>query len=264
MATSQINMKKIIISTALLIGLSFGANAQVPLTIYGGLNIAGISTTDFTKFDISDWENYGLNSQNPGGVEGRVTVDLVTMKPKPISIGIMLGGRYQVSEKFSALAEIQYALSGVSLMGLFVGANYDIVKGEKFSLGLTPKIGYNSGNADLGEISLLPGYTPPVILPEGTFNPGDALSMEFSGLAVSLGLTPSLAINEKISVMGFLGYNLSFAKSDGLLCNGVLLPMTARGVVKSDGLGTQAGISPKINSSGLSFQIGIAYKLGSK
>ena len=254
-------MKKIIITTALFIGLNFFVQAQVPVTIYGGLNIAGTGSKDFTMFDISDWQNYGLLSQDPSSSEGRVTVNLPSMKPKSISLGIMLGGRYQLSEKFSALAELQYALSGVSLMGLYVGVNYDIVKGEKFSLGITPKIGYNTGSADLGEISLLSGYTPPVILPEGTFKPGDALSMEFSGLAVNLGLTPSFAVTEKISVMGFLGYNLSFAKSDGLLCNGVLLPMTAKGVVKSDGLGTQAGISPTINSSGLSFQIGVAYKL---
>jgi len=88
--------------------------------------------------------------------------------------------------------------------------------------------------------------------------------MEFSGLAVNLGLTPNFAVTEKISITGFLGYNLSFAKSDGLLCNGILMPMTARGVVKSDGLNTQAGISPTVKSSGLNFQLGVAYTLGSK
>ena len=256
-------MKKNTILITLVFGLNFFVKAQVPVTIYGGVNIAGTSTKDFTKFDISDWETYGLNIINPGGQEGRVSVDLANMKPKAISIGLMLGGRYNFNEKLSALAELQYSLSGVSLLGIYAGLNYDIIKGEKFSLGLTPKIGYNSGSADLGEITLLDGYVPPVVLPEGTFNPGDALSMEFSGLAVNLGLTPSFAITEKISIMGYLGYNLSFASRDGLLCNGTLLPMDANGVVKSDGYNTQAGISPSVNSSGLSFQIGVAYKFGS-
>lgn len=241
------------------------SNAQTEkISIYGGLNVSGASSKDFTKFDVSDWESYGLLSQDPSSYEGRVAVDLASMKPKSIGIGIMLGGRYELSEKLSALAEIQYNLSDVSLLGLYVGINYDIVKGEKFSLGITPKIGYNSGSADLGVISLSEGYTPPVILPEGTFNPGDALSMEFSGLAVNLGLTPRFAITDKISVMAFLGYNLSFAKSDGLLCNGVLLPMEAKGVVKSDGLNNPAGLSPTINSNGLNIQIGVSYSLGSK
>jgi hypothetical protein len=257
-------MKKIIYCAALIIGFNSFVQAQLPITIYGGLNFAGVSSKDFNNFDISDWENYGLLSTDPFSAEGRVKVDLNSMKPKGINLGIMLGGRYQLNEKLSALAEVQYSLSKVSLLGLYAGINYDFVKGEKFSLGITPKIGYNVGSIDLGVISLIPGYTPPVILPQGTFNVDDALSMEFSGLAVNLGLTPNFAVTEKISITGFLGYNLSFAKSDGLLCNGILMPMTARGVVKSDGLNTQAGISPTVKSSGLNFQLGVAYTLGSK
>jgi hypothetical protein len=244
---------------------SLNSNAQLEkLSVYGGLNISGTSTKDFTKFDISDWENYGLLSQNPSSAEGRVTVDLESMKPSSLGIGLLLGGRYDLTEKFSALAEFQLNLSGVSLLGIYAGVNYDIIKGDKFSLGITPKIGYNVGSADLGEISLISGYTPPVVLNEGTFNAGDALSMEFSGLAFSLGITPKYAIADNISIMAFLGYNLSFAKSDGLLCNGVLLPMTAKGIVKSDGLNTAAGVSPSINSNGLNFQIGVSYAFGSK
>ncbi len=255
-------MKNIFFTIALFFATNLVVHSQdLPLTVYGGLNIGGSSSNDFTNFDISDWENYGLLSQNPSSAEGRVFVDLESMKPNPINIGIMLGARYGFSEKFSALAEIQYALSGVSMMGIYLGVNYDLINGEKFSLGLTPKIGYNTGSADLGEISLIDGYFPPVILPEGTFNPGDALSMEFSGLAINLGITPSFKVTDQISVMGFLGYNLGFTSSDGLLCNGIQLPMTAPGVVKSDGLNTQAGLDPTITSSGLNFQIGVSYKL---
>jgi len=255
-------MKKTLILTALLFGFNSFVHAQGQITVYGGLNMAGSSSKDFVKFDISDWEDFGLLSQDPNSNEGRVTVDLTKMKPKSTNIGLMLGGRYNLSEKLSALAEVQYTLSGVSLLGMYAGVNYDFVKKEKFSLGFTPKVGYIIGSADLGTISLLPGYTPPVVLPEGTFNEGDAISMEFSGVALNLGLTPTFAITEKISLMGLLGYNLSFTSSDGLLSNGVLLPMTAKGVVKSDGIGsTQAGIKPEINSNGLSFQIGVSYKL---
>lgn len=254
-------MKNLFFTILILIGINFAVKSQdLPLTFYGGLNTSGASSTDFTNFDISDWQNYGLNTLNPGGSEGRVNVDLTSKKPKALNLGIMLGARYGLTEKFSALAEVQYAVSGISLMGIYLGVNYDLIKGEKFSLGITPKIGYNIGSADLGNIELRPGYTPPVILPEGTFNVGDALSMEFSGLAVNLGLTPSFAVTEKISVMGFLGYNLGFTSSDGLLSNGVSLPMTALGVVKPDGLSTQAGINPTLKSSGLNLQIGVSYK----
>jgi hypothetical protein len=254
-------MKKIIFTVATLLGvISTYKSQDNPLTVYGGINFAGASSKEFTSFDISDWEKYGLLSQNPSSSEGRVRVDLASLKPKALNLGIMLGARYNLSEKFSALAELQYAVSGISLISLYIGGNYEFFKGEKFSLGVTPKIGYNMGSADLGAITLIDGYTPPVILPEGTFNVGDALSMEFSGLAINLGLTPSFAITEKISATGFLGYNLGFVSTDGLLCNGVVLPMTAKGVVKSDGLNTQAGINPSLSSSGLNIQLGVAYK----
>jgi hypothetical protein len=36
--------------------------------------------------------------------------------------------------------------------------------------------------------------------------------------------------------------------------------MSAAGVVKSDGLNSQAGINPIVKSSGLNIQIGVAYK----
>lgn len=255
-------MKKYLFTIAFVLIMNTAVQSQdLPLSFYGGLNISGASSTDFTGFDISDWQNYGLKSQVPNNKEGRVNVDLESMKPSATNIGVMLGASYRLSEKLSALAEIQYTLSGISLTGIYVGLNYDIIKGDKFSLGLTSKVGYNIGSADLGEISLLPGYTPPVILPEGTFKTGDALSMEFSGLALNLGITPSYKVTDKIAVMGFLGFNLGFTSSDGLLSNGVLLPMSAQGVVKSNGLDTQAGIDPTINSTGLSFQIGVMYKL---
>lgn len=256
-------MKKVLLIAAMAVSsVSFAQDKKGQITVYGGLNLATSSTTDFTKFDISDWQNYGLLSQDPNSSEGRVRVDLSSKKPSSLGIGGLVGGRYALSEKLSALAELQFNFSGLSMFSLYVGANYNFVNGKKFSLGITPKVGYISGSADLGNIAVISGYTPPVVLPEGTFNTGDALSMEFSGLAANIGLTPSFQVSEKIGITGLVGYNLSFATTDGLQCNGVSLPMSAKGVVKSDGLGsTQAGINPKINASGVNIQIGISYKL---
>jgi len=232
--------------------------------LYGGLNLAGASSKDFVQFDISDWEEYGLLTQ--GGAEGRVTVDLAANKPGPINFGINLGAEYSLSEKFSALAEAQYNVSGISLLGVYAGINYDIVKTEKFSLGITPKIGYNVGGADLGTVSILPGYIPPVDLGEkGVFNDGDALRLDFSGLAINLGIRPRFMITENIGIHSLIGYNLGFTSSDGIVATTeegeVVIPMTSGAIVRSDGSGTQAGISPTLTSNGLSVQLGIVYKL---
>lgn len=254
-------MKRITVF-CMFFALFLNVKGQLPFDVYGGLNIAGTSTSDFTRFDISDWEKFGLKSVNPSSSEGRVRIDLEGMKPSAMNIGIMIGGVRKVNDNLSAIFEIQYSLSGIQLLATNIGVNYAIMKGDKFNLSVTPKLGYNRGKADLGAISVIPSYTPPVILTEGTFNEGDALSMEFSGLAVNIGITPTYKINDKLSILGNIGYNLGFTSSDGLLCNGITVPMTSRGVVQSVGLGSaQAGISPSITSSGLSFQVGVMYKL---
>ncbi|NBO72803.1 hypothetical protein EBV26_20375 [bacterium] len=239
--------------------------AQLPFDVYGGLNIASTSTTDFSMFDISDWEKFGLKSANSSSQEGRVRIDLATMQPSSMNTGLMIGALRKVNDNLTALFEIQYSLSGIKLIASNIGVNYALMKGEKFNLDLTPKVGYTKGTADLGVISVIPGYTPPVILTEGTFDEGDNLTMEFSGLQINLGITPTYKLNDKMSLMGNIGYTLGFTSSDGLLCNGITVPMSSKGVVQSAGLGSaQAGISPSITSSGLSFQIGIMYKLSDK
>ena len=35
------------------------------IAIYGGMHYAALKTIDFENFEISDWENYGLKSQDP-------------------------------------------------------------------------------------------------------------------------------------------------------------------------------------------------------
>jgi len=256
-------MKKILLIAAIAVSNALYAQDKVgQITVYGGLNIGTSSNSDFSKFDISDWQNYGLLSQDPTSAEGRVRIDLASKKPSNLGIGGLIGGRYALSEKLSALAEAQFNFSGLTITSFYIGANYNFVNGKKFTLGITPKIGYISGSADLGSIDVIPGYTPPVILPEGTFNTGDALSLKFSGLAANIGLTPNIQLSKKIGITGLVGYTLSFASSDGLQCNNATVPMTASGVVKTDGLGNiQAGLNPKINASGINFQIGLSYKL---
>lgn len=249
---------KVLLFTLCLAGISFAQD----ISIYGGLNIAGAKAKDFGTFDISDWQNYGLISEDPSNAEGRVRVNLENQKPGAINIGFLLGANYSLNEKLDALAEINYGLSGLKMTAAYVGINYKVVVKEKFTLGISPRIGYNSGSADLGTINVISGYVPPVILPEGTFNEGDALSMSFSGLGLNIGLRPTYQITDQISFQGHLGYNLAFTSTDGLLCNGVVLPMTSAGVVRPDGSGTKSGLNPSISSSGLSLQIGISYSLG--
>ncbi|MFN4766680.1 MAG: hypothetical protein ACK5JK_09680, partial [Ignavibacteria bacterium] len=101
-------MKKVTVM-CLFFALFLNAKGQLPFDVYGGLNIAGTSTSDFTRFDISDWEKFGLKSVNPSSSEGRVRIDLEGMKPSAMNIGIMIGGVRKVNDNLSAIFEIQYS-----------------------------------------------------------------------------------------------------------------------------------------------------------
>lgn len=257
-------MKKILILFFLVLIVP-KMDAQNKVSIYGGLNLTGVSVNEFENFHISDWENYGLLSLDPNSAEGRVAVNLANKKPSSLTVGAVLGLFYSLAPKLDALVEVQITFSRVEYKAAFVGIKYDLVSTEKFTLGITPKIGFTLATANFGEISLIPGYTPPVILREGTFTNGDTLKMDISGLAASLNLTPMLKFSDKFGLYANLGYQISFAGDPALKASSasgtdVDIPMTAKGVVKSDLSATQAGIKPSILPTGLSIHLGISYK----
>ena len=252
-------MKKFNVLTVLVFFFSMVINAQSfekeLLTVYGGISIIPVKAIDFEDFHISDWENYGL-----GTSEGRVVVPLASNTPGN-SIGLNLGVNYELSEKLSALFEINYSFTGISITQILLGVNYSFVQNETFSLGFVPKLGYSIASASFGAIEVLPNKTPPVILPEGTFYEGDELTMELSGLIAQLGLNANYAISSNIGAFVNLNYGLAFGGSGVLMASGLEIPMTANGVVKDDFTSTQAAIEPNAKIQGLGFTIGITYKL---
>lgn len=231
-------------------------NSSFKIPVYGGLNFGQTSSEDFENFHLSDWENYGT-----GTSEGRTECNLGEKEPSAVNYGIMLGARYEFIKDLSALAEIQLNFSsGVNLFGIYAGVNYDFITTKTFSLGATPKIGYVSGKADLGKVEMLPGKTAPVIADSGTYNVGDEISLEFSGAAISLGLTPRYDLTDNIAIVGYIGYTIGFLKSDGLKVGDKDLSMSDPAVVQPVlGSTTNAGIDPQINITGISIQLGAEY-----
>jgi hypothetical protein len=251
-------MKKL---TFFIAGMMISSSLTAQLNIYGGIQTQQASSTDFVNFHISDWENYGLLANDPSSLEGRVAVNLTDVEPGFINLGIFVGADYSLSDKLSALGEIQYNLSGISNLGINAGVTYNWTNSEKIRQGLSLRLGYNTGSADLGTVSVIENYTPPVVLTEGTFDDGDALSMEFSGLVIGFGLSTDIKISDKIGLRIEPGYQLGFMSSDGLIAGGVAVPMSSAAVVQPDGQNTQAGILPDISSSGAYIKLGVSYNL---
>lgn len=237
-------------------------NMSDNITYYGGLNAGSIISEDFSDFHISDWVQYGL-----GGAEGRVAVPLSEKDPEGANAGILLGARVPVNDRMYGFAEVQAGLGEITMIGLYAGVTYNILNGEKFKLGLSPKLGYTGGVADFGEIELISGYVPPVIIAEGTFNAGDKITMDLSGFGVQIGLTPSFQLSEKLGLFFQAGYELSFA-SDPIIKietvsggDNIEIDMESLSVVRPNGTGTQAGISPSAYTGGTIIQFGISFAM---
>jgi len=242
----------------LLTAFSFGQIENMEnLTIYGGVNSNAIFSEDFQDFHISDWKDYGL-----GGNEGRVNIALADKDPEGSNLGILVGAKYMLNDRIDSFGEIQVGLGETTMIGLYAGVTYNLINGDKFKLGLTPKIGYTNGIADFGEIELIQGYVAPVIIEEGTFTNGDKLTMDISGLGAQIGVTPSFQLNDKLGLFLQAGYELSFASDPIVKVNEEIeLKMDSEAIVKTDGSSTQAGISPAAYMGGTVIQFGITFNL---
>ena len=245
-----------------LYGQTSEQDSSPPITIYGGVHSNTIETSDFNNFHISDWETYGLKSESSSSAEGRLNVPLADKDPGGSNLNLLLGAISQVSNNLDGLAEVQVGLGDLTYVSLYVGANYKLINSGKFSLGITPKVGYTSATADFGAIELISNYTAPVIIDEGRFTNGDSLTMDLSGAGIQLGITPSIKINNSLGLYLQAGYDLSFASKPVIKVNEEIeIPMNSNAVVRTDLTGTQADLSPDAKIGGLLFQLGITYNL---
>lgn len=242
-----------------IITILFGS-AVFGRSIYGGVNAITVVSEDFVNFHISDWQDYGLKLTNPYSAEGRVAIPLGEYDPAGGNPGVFLGISVPVNSQMDALLEVQATIGDFLYGGIYVGANYKFINTSFLKVGLTPKIGYNVGMA-IGEIELINGYTPPVILDEGTFTNGDSLTMELSGIGLQIALTPEIQLGG-LSVFAQAGYQLSFVSNAIIKVNDDLeIPMESLGVVKDNYSAAQAGLSPVAAAGGLFIQLGVSFNL---
>ena len=225
-------------------------------TLYGGLSGVNVTTSDFSNFHVSDWERFGLDA-----TEGRVAVPLGDNDIAGPNLNILVGAYSPLLNKLDGFAEAQVGVGDVSYVAVFLGVDFKFLDGESFSLGLTPKFGYTSAQADFGAIELLPGKTPPVVLSEGTFNVGDSLTMDMSGAALGIGITPRVQLTNEIGLTSFVGFQQSITSDPALKAGDLEIPMSSNGVVKPDGSSNQAGLDPSANSTGFIWQFGITYDI---
>lgn len=238
--------------------------SKMPVSVYVVVGAVPFATSDFQDFDVSDWQKYGLRSEDPGSLEGRVRLPLREDNPNGYNPCVNLGINIPVGSRFSLPLDIMYA-SGNNFLAyaISLGISYNLIERKKFQLAILASAGYISSTVDFGTVQLIDGYTAPVIIDQGTFTNGDNIQATMSGAVAQAGIRPVIALSKKISLVLDAGYAFGFISSTTIEVNdgSIKLNMDDPAIVRPDGSGVQAGLKPSVNMLGVYFKAGIQFRL---
>ncbi|MDW3195087.1 MAG: hypothetical protein R8G66_22125 [Cytophagales bacterium] len=210
-----------------------------------------LESEDFNDFHISDWQDFGL-----GSIEGRVAVPLSEERATS-SYGVTGALLYNFNEKWTGLLELGLGVTDFFVLDFMVGAEYALINANLFQLRGVLKAGYATGFGGSTTADILPGKTPPVILPEGTFDAGDAIDVTFNNIPVQLGVKPVIQLTERFALYGNFFYSVSLGNEATIEAGEVEVMFDSDAVVAPDGSSTQAGIAPELKLNGFGFDAGV-------
>ncbi|MCP4132768.1 MAG: hypothetical protein GY754_17515 [bacterium] len=236
--------------------------------IYAGFTMLDYKTDDMVPINASDWEKYGVyyTGYNGGGSEGRILLDFEKGEAKGYEPGINLGIQYNFLSDLGILLDgsAYYISSGSYYFNAFLGLEYKLIDLGVFYIGVIPKLGGSYVMIDLGTASQMNHhdsgtYTAPVILSEGTIRDGDALKATMMGFTYQALLSIGVCFgNVEIFAQG--GWTHTITLDMNVKAGSVELDMDSSALVKNDYDRTQAGTDPGINSMGLYFTVGAAFR----
>ncbi len=240
-----------------------------PNQIHVGVAVLPFQIEGLVDAHISDWENYGLKSQDPGSAEARVSLPLQEGNTDELGLlpGLRAGWVYDLLGPLTAVAEAGVHIGGpMTVVTAQVGADMFLVDGKKLKIGIPIRIGGLYATMDFGELEVISGYTPPVILTdadgnEQTFNNGDPLKAELSGPMVSAGLAAEGWLTPQLGVRAEVGFSMGFFGDMKIRSGDQDIPIESNAIVKPDGSSDSAGLSPEGGSVGLSGFAGIVYRM---
>ena len=147
-----------------------------------------------------------------------------------------------------------------------IGGDMFIVDGKHLKIGIPIRVGGLFATMDFGDLAVIDGYTPPVILTdsnggEQTFNNGDSLRAELSGPMVSAGLAAEGWLTPQLGLRAEVGFSMGFFGDMKIRSGDQDIPIESNAIVKPDGSSDPAGLAPEGGSFGLSGFAGIVYRL---
>lgn len=224
-------------------------------SLYGGLAATPLTISGLRTVHVSDWEYYGT-----GPSEGRVSLPLGNGNTSGLHAGLWLGyeGRFWA---LPVVLELGIAPGAVDIFSFGAGTSIPVLHGSRWALAATPKLGILSASVDMGKAKVLPGKTPPIITPIGTFQEGDQVTASTGGLFLQAAGTLSYRVREwpNIGIRAEAGVQLASLRDVSIEAGDVDIPLGAPAVVKPDGSTEQAGVRPKQHANGPYFVVAASY-----
>ena len=223
---------------------------------YLGATVQQSSVSGLKNARLSDYQYYGSR-------EGSLYLPLESANGKQLLYGVAVGARTFVSDHLSALSEVEYSYGGSKTYAIKanVGATYYFVD-STIHVGLGAKAGYYAYNIFLGLARVLPGTTPPVILPQGTIRTGDVLAFTIMGVNVNPFLDISFDLSDSFEVGASVGYQVGFSFKSSLTANSVSIdPATSGAYYDPESSGfVRISMSPTASLNGVTAQAYGRYK----
>jgi len=243
--------------------------AEAPkLAVRVGASMIPLEVGGLADVHASDWQNYGTGSS-----EGRVSVPLGGGNSSiPVAFGPQVGISYklmgrtpwsggEMGHSLDIVADFAFYFSDMMAFTAKAGVDWFFLDYPSWRLGISPQIGFLYGFMSFGEVEVLPGKTPPVITPIGTFNEGDELKASMGMLLIDAGLKFEYDFTRNWGLRVAAGFQYGFPVMDFKVEAGdVELDMDAPALVKTDGSTTQAGLNPEAKSLGASVFLGAVYR----
>ena len=253
--------KIIACATLVILFCPAGSKGQVGLNVYAGGGTLPVRTDGFADLHLSDWEKFGT-----GGAEGRVHLPFgdVNVDGQQPSFFIGVEGT-----ELPALFEIQMASKdGLDYAQLLVGWRFHLREGSSYSLDFIPKLGAGVGLVEFGEVEILEGKTPPVVLDKGTVHVGDKIRAELFGGVLQAAVSANITLAGGVNILAQGGWNLAFLPDLDLRTDPkdsdfdeVKLNGDDEALVKPEiGSTEQAGVEPNVKSNGYVAMLSVGYR----
>ena len=223
---------------------------------YLGATVQQSSVSGLKNARLSDYQYYGSR-------EGSLYLPLESANGNRLLYGAVIGARTFAAEHLSVLSEVEYSYGGSRTYAINanVGGAYYFVD-SSLHVGIGAKVGYFIYNVYLGQASILPGTTPPVILPQGTIRTGDVLIFSIMGVNLNPFLDISVDMGSSFEIGASVGYQIGYSFKSSLTANRISIdPATSGAYYDPESPNfVRISMTPKASLNGITAQLYGRYK----